>query len=241
MPHNREEILARLQEMAEPDYARFSAKLIPDPPPILGVRLPRLRALAKELARDLPPAPELRQALDGPYLEQAMLHGMLIGAAKLTDEEHRRLLEEFLPRITNWSVCDSTAASCKWMSKAPDFWLPWLESLARSEQEFTARFALVCLLDHYTATPGGRRTTLNACSAAKCPALYTRLGIAWAVSIVAVKEPDLGLAYLQTDTLDDFTHNKSIRKICESFRSSPEYRDRVRALLRGTTSGRKGR
>ena len=241
MPHTSDEILTRLQEMAEPEYARFSAKLIPDPPPILGVRLPRLRAMAKELARALPREDGLWQALEGPYLEQAMLHGMLIGAAKLTDQERRHRLEEFLPRVTNWSICDSTAASCKWMAKAPDFWLPWLQALARSGEEFSARFALVCLLDHYTATPEGRRATLDACSAAPCPALYTRLGIAWAVSIVAVKEPELGLAYLQTDTLDDFTHNKSIRKICESYRSTPEYRTQIRCLLRGQTQGRKGR
>lgn len=241
MPHTHEEILVRLQEMAEPAYAQFSAKLIPDPPPILGVRLPRLRTMAKELARDLPRDDGLWQALEGPYLEQAMLHGMLIGAAKLSDQERQRRLEGFLPRVTNWSICDSTAASCKWMAKTPDFWLPWLEALARSDEEFTARFALVCLLDHYTGTPEGRRITLDACSAALCPALYTRLGIAWAVSVVAVKEPELGLAYLQTDTLDDFTHNKSIRKICESYRSTPDYRSRVRALLRGTVAGRKGR
>ena len=54
MPYTQQEILARLQAMAEPEYARFSATLIPDPPPILGVRLPRLRALARELAKALP-------------------------------------------------------------------------------------------------------------------------------------------------------------------------------------------
>ena len=52
------------------------------------------------------------------------------------------------------------------------------------------------------------------------------------MSIVAVKEPELGLAYLQEDSLDDFTHNKAIRKICESLRSTPDYRTRVKALLR---------
>lgn len=113
MSHTREEILARLQEMAESEYARFSAKLIPDPPPILGVRLPKLRTIAKELARSLPDDPTLWQALEGPYLEQAMLHGMLIGASRLSDGERRTRLEEFLPRVTNWSICDSTAASCK--------------------------------------------------------------------------------------------------------------------------------
>lgn len=232
MPYAQQDLLTRLQAMAEPDYARFSASLIPDPPPILGVRLPRLRALAKELARALPDEPGLWGTLDGPYLEQAMLHGMLIGAAKLSDPERLARLETFLPRVTNWSVCDSTAASCKWMAGAPDFWRPWLKELALRDEEFAARFGLVCLLDHFTDTPEGRRITLAACESARCPALYTRLGAAWAVSIAAVKEPPLGLDFLQRDRLDNFTHNKSIRKICESRRASPAYRDAVRALLR---------
>lgn len=241
MPYTQKEILARLQDMAEPEYARFSASLIPDPPPILGVRLPRLRALAKELAKVLPREPALWQALEGPYLEQAMLHGMLLGAARLPDEERKERLEKFLPRVTNWSICDSTAISCKWMSKAPDIWLPWLTALARRDEEFPARFGIVCLLDHFTATPEGRRTTLDACTATSCPALYTRLGVAWAISIIAVKEPELGFTYLERDTLDDFTHNKAIQKICESLRSSPEYRARVRTLQRKAENGRKGR
>lgn len=232
MPYTQQAILARLHAMAEPGYARFSASLIPDPPPILGVRLPRLRALAKELARALPDDPGLWDALAGPYLEQAMLHGMLIGAARMDDGQRLARLEGFLPQVSNWSVCDSTAASCKWMAKTPGFWLPWLQSLACREEEFAARFALVCLLDHFTDTPEGRRTTLAACESARCPALYARLGAAWAVSIAAVKEPGLGLGFLQNDKLDDFTHNKAIRKICESRRATPAYRDAVRALLR---------
>lgn len=241
MPYTQQEILARLQAMAEPEYARFSATLIPAPPPILGVRLPKLRTLARELAKALPASPELWQALEGPYLEQAMLHGMLIGAARMSDTQRRDRLEDFLPRVTNWSICDSTAVSCKWMARTPDFWQPWLLALSRREEEFSARFAIVCLLDHFTATPEGRRLTLEACTAASCPALYTRLGIAWAVSIVAVKEPELGLAYLKQDPLDDFTHNKSIRKICESLRSTPAYRTQVKALLRPASAQDKSR
>lgn len=232
MPYTQADILARLHAMAEPEYARFSASLIPNAPPILGVRLPRLRALAKEMVRALAEEPALWDALAGPYLEQALLHGMMIGAAKLPESERLERLESFLPRVTNWSVCDSTAASCKWMAKTPGFWLPWLQALARRQEEFAARFGLVCLLDHFTDTPEGRRATLAACESARCPALYTSLGAAWAVSIAAVKEPGLGLDFLQNDKLDDFTHNKAIRKICESRRACPAYRDAVRALLR---------
>lgn len=225
----RDEILARLQELAEPEYARFASSLIPDCPPMLGVRLPALRHYARALAAD--PAASLA-ALGTGLFEERMLRGMVISYARLSDESRRDLLEQYLPLADNWSLCDSVAAGCKWMAKTPAFWLPWLRELARREEEFSARFGLVCLLDHFTATPEGRRQTLQACGALQSRALYARLGAAWAVSIVAVKEPDLGLAFLTQPHLDNFTQNKAIQKICESRRATPAYRQAVRQLRR---------
>lgn len=223
-----EQLMARLHALAEPAYAKFSSALIPGCPPMLGVRLPALRALAKELAAGPDPLAPLTSAT----FEERMLHGMVLGCAKLPDAERRALLEAFLPEMDNWSLCDSTAAGCKFMAKAPQAWLPWLQALALRQQEFAARFGIVCLMDHFSATAQGRRLLLQSCAAAPCPALYTRLGIAWAVSVAAVKEPDLGLAFLRRSTLDDFSHNKAIQKICESRRATPGYKAAVRALRR---------
>lgn len=226
------EIITQLSAMAEPEYAAFASRLIPGCPPMLGVRLPALRRYAAKLARD-PAGPQAVVAQLGPEVfETRMLRGMVIGCAKLPSGERWRMLEDFLPLADNWSLCDSTAAGCRFMAKAPGFWLPRLQELARRDQEFPARFGLVCLLDHFTGTPEGRRLTLDACAAAPCPGLYTRLGAAWAVSVVAVKEPELGLAFLRTDPLDDFTHNKAIQKIRESRRATEEYRAAVLTLKR---------
>ena len=226
------EIITQLSAMAEPEYAAFASRLIPGCPPMLGVRLPALRRYAAKLARD-PAGPQAVVAQLGPEVfETRMLRGMVIGCAKLPSGERWRMLEDFLPLADNWSLCDSTAAGCRFMAKAPGFWLPRLQELARRDQEFPARFGLVCLLDHFTGTPEGRRLTLDACAAAPCPGLYTRLGAAWAVSVVAVKEPELELTFLRTDPLDDFTHNKAIQKIRESRRATEEYRAAVLALKR---------
>ena len=70
----------RLEQLAEPAYREFSAGLLPGTGNILGVRLPRLRALAKELARG-----DWRAALEQEdvFFEETMLRGMVIGAARL--------------------------------------------------------------------------------------------------------------------------------------------------------------
>lgn len=226
-----EEILTRLRAAAEPDYAAFSSALVPGCRPMLGVRLPALRRLAKELARD---AGEALTALSDATFEEQMLRGLVTAYAKAGSEERRARLEALLPHIDNWSVCDSTAMTCKFMAKEPDFWLPWLQALARREEEFPARFGLVCLLAHFTGTPQGRRAVLQSCVEAPCPAPYARLAVAWAVSAAAVKEPALGLDFLRQDSLDDATHNKAIQKICESLRAGPALRQAVRSLRRAS-------
>lgn len=48
----RNTVIAALRDAAEPKYAAFQKKLCPDTAlEIWGVRLPRLRSLAKEIAR----------------------------------------------------------------------------------------------------------------------------------------------------------------------------------------------
>lgn len=228
------ELQARLQTLAEPEYAAFSAALVPGCTDMLGVRLPTLRKLARELATDVPAALAILPA--GPdfagCFEERMLLGMTLAAARLPDPQRQTLLEErWLPLLAakgNWSLCDSPAASCKFMAKAPDVWLPWLQALANDGREFPARFALVCLLDHFTDTPAHRRLVLEVCAAAPGPALYVRLAVAWAVSVVAAKEPPLGLAFLRQQRLDSFTQNKAIQKTCESRRLDADYKAQLR-------------
>ena len=172
---NHEQLMARLNELAEPEYAAFSSALIPGCRPMLGVRIPALRRLAKELAR----TPEESLAmLTGATFEEGMLRGLVCACAKGDAAARKARLTALLPHIDNWSICDSTAATCKFMAKEPEVWLPWLRELARSEAEFTARFGLVCLLDHFTADPEHRRMVLSVCGEVSCPAPYARLAVA---------------------------------------------------------------
>ena len=47
----RERVKEQLKQLAEQEYRAFNQKLLPGVPGILGVRLPMLRALAKQLAK----------------------------------------------------------------------------------------------------------------------------------------------------------------------------------------------
>ena len=42
--------------------------------------------------------------------------------------------------------------------------------------------------------------------------------VAWLLSVYYIKYPEKGFEFLKDNKLDDFTHNKTISKICDSFR-----------------------
>jgi 3-methyladenine DNA glycosylase AlkD len=90
------------------NYGNFTAKFIPIVPieKILGIRTEVLRALAKELAQQADWEMQLVENKDI-YMEETILHGLLIKHAKMPLEKRLELTTAFVPRINNWAVCDS--------------------------------------------------------------------------------------------------------------------------------------
>lgn len=77
----REEIRNLLAQHADLNYKEFSAGLIPGAKPLVGVRLPQLRKIAKDIAKK-----DWRREVDSRdseyadiYFEETMLRGMIIG------------------------------------------------------------------------------------------------------------------------------------------------------------------
>ena len=66
------------------------------------------------------------------------------------------------------------------------------------------------------------------------PTYMSKMGIAWAVATIMAKYPDKCLSYLtnENNALDDWTFNKSIQKMRESYRVSAEMKATVLGLKR---------
>ena len=58
------------------------------------------------------------------------------------------------------------------------------------------------------------------------------MAVAWAVSICFIKFPEKTQILLKSNKLDNFTHNKSIQKIIESYRVDKEVKNELRKLKR---------
>lgn len=224
-----EEIRAVLETLAEPAYQKFASSLLPGVPGVLGVRLPRLRKLAKRIAGG-----DWRGFLErskGRSFEEKMLRGMVIGYASAPLEELLACTDAFLPEIDNWSTCDSFCSGLKFAREEPERVWAFLRPYLGSQEEFTVRFAVVMLL-FYFVRPDGIDRVLRALDGIKHEGYYARMAVAWALSICYTVCPAETMAYLKTCALDDFTYNKALQKITESRKVGAVEKAAIRVMKR---------
>lgn len=222
-------ISEQLGSLAEEDYRRFAAKLLPGIPHILGVRLPKLRALAKKIARS-DWRTYLDQATEDSF-EEVMLQGMVIGCLEADTEEILSRAAEFVPKIDNWSVNDSFCSGLKLAEREPERVWDFLQPYLSSETEFALRFGVVMLLNFYV-TPAYIDRVLARLDALSPRGYYAQMAAAWALSVCFIRFPQQTMPYLQNSRLDRFTYNKALQKITESLQVDAAAKAMIRAMKR---------
>lgn len=230
MIESRRRLREKIEALAEPEFQKFSASLIPGVNRLLGVRLPVLRNLAREEVRG-----NWRELLANPavepYAEEVMLDGMLVGLARMEPEERLEHVARFVPRMDNWAVCDTFCSGLKFSKKHPalvwEFILPYL----KSPRVYDVRFAVVVMLAHFITEDYVERV-LPLLDGVRHEDYYVGMAVAWAVSVCYVKFPALTLEYLRNSSLSDFTYNKALQKIIESLRVSREDKELMRSMKR---------
>lgn len=140
-------IRKQMFELIDTDYQKFSAALIPTINNVLGVRLPELRKIAKKIAKG-DWRTYLKTAKDE-YFEEIMLQGMVIGYIKTDIEERLFYVASFVPKIDNWSVCDSFCTGLKSTKENKERVWAFLQPYLSSKNEYEIRFGVVMLLNYY--------------------------------------------------------------------------------------------
>ena len=221
------EIQKRLFALQDKEYQAFTAKLNPtvDPETIIGVRLPALRALAKEL-KNTDEAKDFLSSLPHEYLEENHLHSFLLSGIKDFDEGIAAV-ERFLPYIDNWAVCDSLRI--KALAKYPERLLPYLEKWMKSDHTYTVRCGILNLMNYFLDDRFDEKYPAMV-AAVHCEEYYVNMMIAWYFATALAKQYDAALPYLTEQRLDKWVHNKTIQKAIESYRVSDEHKAYLRAL-----------
>jgi 3-methyladenine DNA glycosylase AlkD len=223
-------LLAYIQSLADEPYRKMQNRIVPGAENIMGVRVPKLRNLAKQLAKGDWRA-YLLEAQDTSY-EETMLQGLVIGYAKTEQEETLRRIADFIPKINNWAVCDVCCSSFQTAAKDKEKLLEFLLPYLKSSQEFELRFAAVMMMD-FLITDAYIDTLLRMYDGIHHDGYYVKMAVAWALSVCFVKYPDKTMRYLHANHLDDWTYNKTLQKIVESYRVEAETKTVIRGMRRG--------
>lgn len=223
------DIRKRLEKQADKKFQKFTAALIPNIDNVLGVRTPILRKMAKELYKSGEFA--LVFETQPKYMEENMLKAMIIGFFKKPAKDVLSYVQNFVPTIDNWAVCDCFCCNLKITKDNLNLVWNFLQPYFKSEKEFEIRFAYVMLLNYYLVDDYIDRV-LKLVDEFKDDRYYAQMAVAWLVSICYIKYPNKTEKYLKKSNLNDWTYNKSIQKICESLKIDKQTKERLKLMKR---------
>ena len=224
-----EEFLNELYSLQDLKYKKFHSKLIMSDK-LIGVRTPELKRIAKVIARNnyLEFFKENRHEL----YEENLVHGLVLGYLKLEFNELKPLVDEFIPFIDNWAVCDTTVANLKVYkkNKTKDIVFEEIKKYINSNNLWVNRFGYVLLLEYFIEEKYIEEI-FELCENYK-DHYYVKMAIAWLISMCYIKFKGRTLTFLKKHKLDVWTHNKTIQKIIESYRVPDEDKKMLRSLKR---------
>ena len=219
----------KLFELSDDKFKTFHSRLCPNTDNIIGVRLPLLRQLAKEIAKG-----DWRNFLSNSkeeYYEEILINGLVIAYAKCDVEERLNYIESFVPKIDNWAICDSFCNTLKFVNKNKEIMWEFIQPYLKSYNEFEIRFAVVIILNYYI-TEDYINLVLKTLDNIKHDGYYVKMVVAWAISMCFIKFEEKTMAYLKDNSLDDFTYNKSLQKISESLRIDKNTKELIKSMKR---------
>lgn len=216
----KKKIKQELKKLQDEKYKEFHSSLCPGVDNIIGVRVPVLRSYAKELIKQYN-IKELLKNIDDEYYEEIMLQGMLIGLSKDNFKLILEYIENFIPKINNWAVCDTFCAGLKVTKKNKEKMWNFILRYLNSDKEFEVRFSVVMILDYYIEQEKLEKV-FEIFDSIKSDKYYVQMAVAWAISICLIKYYDETLEYLKNTDIDIFTYNKALQKAIESYRINNE-------------------
>ena len=221
------EIQQRLFALQNAGYRDFHAALMPtvDKALVIGVRMPALRALAKEL-KGTEPAADFMAQLPHKYYEENNLHAALIGHIR-DFQPCITALERFLPYVDNWATCDMM--NPKALAKDKAALLERIQLWLQSSHTYTVRFGMEMLMNHFLEEDF-REEYPALVASVRSEEYYVRMMQAWYFATALAKQYEAAVTYLEQRRLGAWVHNKTIQKARESFRVSQEQKEYLKSL-----------
>ena len=210
--------IAKLAEGNE-SYAAFNQRIVNTKMPVIGVRVPDLRRLARELAPDMSAADisELLTAQNESF-DYVLLCGLLITHVRIDDQTAINLTKQYLPHVDSWAHIDVFVE--KKRRFASEVWWNFALECLQSEAEFTVRYGVVSLMTNFL-DEAHIDQVFAALRNVTHDGYYVEMALAWLYATAAVNFFEKTLAELENRQIDAWTRNKAYQKMRESRRFTP--------------------
>lgn len=223
-----DKILEEIILNTDTEYKLFQAKLIPGVNNILGLRGPIAKSIAKRYA-NTDTGKMFLNSLPHTYYDENLVHGYMLGFLKCENEALKNHINDFLPYVDNWAVCDSMVCGLKGYFKDKELVSSYIFNCLNSNNVYTVRFGIVSLLSYYVNDTYIDRI-IEETLKIKSDEYYIKMAIAWLYSVCLVKEYDKSVRVIENKLLDKWTHNKAIQKSIESLRIADTQKEYLRTL-----------
>lgn len=201
-----------LEKYIDPSYREFNSKLIPGVENVLGIRIPVLRNIVKEMSEEEKEV--FLNSLPHRWHEENIMHMIVITEEKDFDKAKEMLLN-FLPYVDNWQVSDVGIPKSFKDTKDREGLLNFVKILISKEGTYFKRYGISILMklflgDFYNSE------VLDMVANIKSEEYYVNMMRAWFFQEAMVKRCDDSIKYLEEKKLDRFTHLKTISKCVDS-------------------------
>ena len=227
MSYSYLEFKEQLELYAEDGYREFAKKISLSKRPVLGVRIPLIRKVVNAMPRE---SYEEFLAVKPVTIEEVLARGMIID--KLSYGEMLEWFDSQVSYIDDWSACDIFCAGLRKVVRGhlDEFLENKVKVLVVDSREFAVLVGLVILKTSYVEPKYLELIFETVDGLASRDEYYVKMAIAWLVSECFIKYPDETLEYFKVANLPEWTFNKTISKICDSYRVSGEMKKTLRGM-----------
>ena len=223
-----EEYINYLISIKEEKYKQFHSKLCFTKYEILGIRLPIIRKIVKQISKTN--YEDFLKLTKSNYYEEVMIEGLVISNIK-EEQLFNKYFNKYITKIDNWGICDSFCNSLDIVTKNPSKYFNLCKELSLSNEEFISRVGLIIILNYYVKEEY-LQDIFNILDSITRDKYYINMAQAWLICEFYIYYPQVTENYLKKNKLNKFTHNKAISKIRESYRISKEKKEYLNTLKR---------
>ena len=218
--NNYKEFVEYLISIKDSKYKEFHSSLVLNSKyEMLGIRVPIMKDIAKKIAKTSN-IEEFLEYSQERYYEEILIQGRVISPIK--DEKlFYKDFKKHIKKIDNWALCDTFCSAIKIVEKYEDKYFKEAVKMSLSDEEFISRVGLVIILSHFISEKN-IETIFEVLNKIESEKFYINMAEAWLVCELYIKFPKETKEFIKNNNLNEFTQNKAISKIHDSYRVSKE-------------------